>query len=435
MKRRLRQFELLHVNLWRVSLCLSIACMLCWHGEQCEAQDASRREEALILAQLEDLPAPGDSTSVRREDGRRPTPTVAENENQSAEDDDTPTIELSDEDDIFDDVEVVPLCTTEEAINRGIWYTNLEFVYLFQQPLKNNFTLATDTSASFDNEMTTNNFKLRWRPGTRITLGRDLGLSFLDQNQSIEVTYFGLFDWFHETSLSGPGGAATVTTEFLSGFLPANTIRGQYQTQLNSIEINLRVHDRLEQDRLIMAPDGTWSRQCKPGFLQSFFAGVRVIKFDQEFVLSATRDVAGSGYQTTQKIATQNDMFGVHLGTEWIHQDCRWNWGMRFKLGAMINDADQQRRDFAVFEGGGTAEFEQIGSDDQLAIEFDAGIFAEYHLHPGVTLRASYDALWLHGVAEAPDGLEDFGFGLSSDIDANENGIFHGLSLGLEMRW
>ena len=52
-----------------------------------------------------------------------------------------------------------------------------------------------------------------------------------------------------------------------------------------------------------------------------------------------------------------------------------------------------------------------------------------------VGFRVAYDAMWLHGIAVAPDAVQDFGFGLDRDIDANENGIFHGLFLGLDMRW
>ena len=410
-------------------LAIAVVVAVCVLPVGLRAADYDADQEAsVILAQLVDEPSADDTdTSVLAAPAELPSP---------EEKIEAPDLELSKEEDLLEQEHVIPLCTTGETFDGELWYSEINFVYLYRQKNRTNFMLAVDTaSTTFVDDLTTDNFQLRWRPGMSVTLGRSLGSDNNDRDQSLEFTYGGLFNWFHETSITGPGGSATINNLFLSGFLPANTVSGQNEAQLNSFEFNFRRHERLKKDRLIMAPDGTWTRQCTPGFVQSIFGGIRYIKYDETFHLFSSRTVPGSGYEVQQLYDAQNDMFGIQGGFDFIHQDCRWYWGLRMQGAALINLADRRRQDIAVFEGGGTSNFEQTGSDDQLAIALELGLFGVYQFHPKVGMRVAYDAFWLHGIAQAQDAVEDFGFGLENDIDAGENGIFHGLFIGLDMRW
>ena len=411
----------------RLLLAVAATIALGLNGTHTWAND--RDEEMLVLSLLEDEPSDDDPPFSET--------LTAPGDIVSPTDDEDPTkIELSDEEDILQE-EVIPMCTTGRVYDGDLWYTHFDFVYLFNQPLRKRkqfeIALATDNTTV----LATENLKLRWRPGMRGTIGRQLGVDNLNRDQSLEFTFWGLFDWVEQTSLSGLGGSATVRNEFLFpvGFLDANTVGAEYEATLNSYEINFRLRKRLKKDRLIMAHDGTWSRQAEPDFLTSYYGGLRYIRYDTAFVMRSVREDAATGYDAVQAVETRNDLFGIQVGLDLIHQDTRWYWGIRNKFGALINAAHQDRRDFVVFEAGGDGEFTQEGDDNQLAFMWELGAFANYQIHPNVAARISYDAMWLHGVALAPSGVDNFGIGLSEDINANENGIFHGLSLGIEMKW
>jgi hypothetical protein len=384
-------------------------------------------EASYILAQLEDAAADDQPLAEQ---------SLAAPNELPAPDDEAAKIELSDEAELLEQEEVIPLCTTGEVFEGRLWYTKFDFIYLFKQPLKNNFTIANDTAdPEQTTDLLTDNLKLRWRPGMRVTIGRELGTDNLNRDQSIEFTYAGLFDWLESTTLNGVDGGDSVSNVFMSFFPDANSVEAEYQTELNSFELNFRLRPRLEEDRLIMAHDGTWTRQCSPGMTHSIFGGLRYIKYDESFVIRTSNTEPGTAYNAIQIVETQNDMFGIQFGGDLNHNDCRWYWGLRGKVGMLINAADKYRRDAVTFDGGFVGEFEQRGDDNQLALALDMGMFAAYQFHPRVSARIAYDATWLHGVAIAPDDIQEFGFGLTDEIDANENGIFHGLSLGVEMRW
>ena len=386
-------------------------------------------EERYILAQLEDTPS----------DDGTPTPETlaapAELPMPNGSDDSTAISLSEDEEELLELEQAIPMCSTGEVYDGGLWYVQTDFVYLFNQKLRQDFNIATDEADPENrSDLRTDHLKLRWRPGTRLTIGRELGSDNLSRDQVIEFSYFGLFDWVQGTSLTGFNGGATVSNSFMPFFDPANNVSAEYAADLNSFEVNFRLRPRLEQDRLLMSHDGTWSRQCTPGLRSSYLAGLRYIKLDEDFDIFTTRTDATS-YNATQSVEVRNDLFGIQGGVELIHQDCRWHWGFRSKIGALINSADRSRRDFVRFQDDSTLEFKQRGEDDQLAIMYEMGMFAAYQLHPKVAARIAYDALWLHGVGRAADGMEEFGFGLSKDMDANENGFYHGLTLGLEMKW
>ena len=411
------------LRLLLVPLAVSVSPVLSW-------ADEADAEAAIILAQLDD----DDSAHAEppaealEPPGELPEPVV---------DDKLTDIELSTEEELLELEEAIPMCTTGEVYDGGLWYQEIDFVYLFKQPLRDSFVIAdgvfdVDDAAS----MSTHNLKPRWRPGMRYTIGRHLGADNLKRDQSLEIGFFGLFDWQDTTTQTGFLGTPTVANPFMIAFDAANSVTANRRARLNSIELNLRLRPRLPDDRLIMAPDGTWTRQCAPDFITSYFGGLRFIRFEESFSIHSVRTAASlSGpYEALQEVRTANDMVGFQFGTELIHQDCRWNWGLRGQLGIMINAAERKRHD--TFDGdAGSIDFRSSGTDDQLAISLEMGLFAMYQLHPRIAARIAYDAMWLHGVAIAPDGIEQLGSGLTKDINAGENGIFHGLSLGLELRW
>lgn len=328
--------------------------------------------------------------------------------------------------------QVAPICTSGSFLNNGLWYVEEDFVWLGRGPLKDQLSLSSDAFSG--GRITIEDVHLRWRPGARFTLGRFLGRDFNHRDQSLEFTFFGQFKWLAQSTLlsSGAGG---LSSPLLTSFLGADLHRATYDSQLDSYELNFKVSERLPADRLVMAPDGTWTRQCTPSWLISYYGGVRYVKLNEQFLFFAQRNVVGTEYIATERVQTTNHLVGFQIGSDWTDQECRWNWGVRYKGGVYINFAQQNRRDFAFDLLGGSTEFLQSGLEERLAFIGELGLFATYHLHPNIALRAAYDALYLQSVALAPEQLANFGTGLNPDISLGSYLFYHGISFGVEIVW
>ena len=142
-------------------------------------------------------------------------------------------------------------------------------------------------------------------------------------------------------------------------------------------------------------------------------------------------------------IETTNDLVGPQIGAEFINQRERWYWGVRGKAGAFVNFAEQftaaQFNDLRA--PGPDADGDpsiDIAPRDEHATRANEAFFGEvsvmtaYHFTPNFTARASYDFMWLAGVALAPD---QFTFTETARLSLDGVIFYQGLSLGLEIVW
>ena len=72
-------------------------------------------------------------------------------------------------------------------------------------------------------------------------------------------------------------------------------------------------------------------------------------------------------------------------------------------------------------------------SKNNLAAMIDAGLVATYQVRTNFVARVSYDALYITGIATAPENL-----GLEPEwprFEVTGDVLYHGLSVGFEMLW
>ena len=119
-----------------------------------------------------------------------------------------------------------------------------------------------------------------------------------------------------------------------------------------------------------------------------------------------------------------------------IFRHCRWNWGVRAKAGPYVNFCDQTsdivasdtRPDFF------SLSLRRFAKKDDAALVAEFGFVANYKLWPNLNFRASYDFMWIAGLALGPEQLD---FELNAPLQITKDGsiYFHGLSLSAELIW
>ncbi|MEE8451235.1 MAG: BBP7 family outer membrane beta-barrel protein, partial [Thermoguttaceae bacterium] len=130
--------------------------------------------------------------------------------------------------------------------------------------------------------------------------------------------------------------------------------------------------------------------------------------------------------------------FGLQVGFDYVFRKCKWNWGFHGKTGPYINFADQISRivtDAAGDEPAGPdLDVRRVADADDAALLVEVGVEGSYKIRPNMSLRASYDLMWMVGMARAADQL-DFDLGNIPQLNNDATMFIHGLSLGVECLW
>lgn len=334
-----------------------------------------------------------------------------------------------------------------EWLNSGLWYTQADLVMLNRSAVqRRELTALAFVSGSIVQNlalsMTTEAATFGFEPGMRLTLGKFLGRDKKNQDQSIEFSYLGMNEW-----LTGHAVANVTANLFYvslidgdaAGFKFADLHGFSYKSNFNSYEINARVRSRLGKDRMVLKANGHWQRESNKGRMTSYFGGLRLISIDEEFSYFARGRTVFQGatpdaHSGDLLVKANNDMFGFQLGAEFYEQTYHWSYGLRGKVGALVNFADQRSTYQFVDTVTSGTPFNVAANDEQLTLLLELSIAATYQLRPNVALRFSYDLLYLQGLALAPEQLS-FNSQDQARINTGSFTLFDGASFGFEVIW
>jgi len=346
--------------------------------------------------------------------------------------------------------------SSNNTFRRGLWYSKAEFVVLLRTEGQDVPISADQSDGVIDESQFTLNRPVitskttdhTYEPGVRLTLGKFLGQDVANRDHSLEFTFFGLFEFedtasIRSTALPGYLDTALGAFKFETyglGIIGNNVIQGftgglihttDYQTDLNSGEVNYRIMGRPLRDRIALQPNGSWVRHGTASALQTFVIGARYIKMNEEFkYLSEFFESDDTGFLN---VCTGNDMFGLHAGLEISEAYTNWSWGARGRFGGLYNLADRNSFLRVVTNGDVLKQREQKVTKNNLAAVVEAGLAAQYQLRTNLVARVSYDAMYITGIASAPENLglapEWPNFEVTGDV------LYHGLSVGFEMLW
>jgi hypothetical protein len=259
--------------------------------------------------------------------------------------------------------------------------------------------------------------------------------------RALEFSYFGLFQVSGSDVAVSPGaGAFLIFPDNFAGnvFVGLDRLRAEYSSRLNSLEANLPCCCGCCDDSCGECCEGCGDDcGCPEVRCQSYesFAGFRYIHIGEDLNLFAQRTVAGEVEQGNYDIHTSNDLYGLQLGGRTRRTRGRYGWEAMGKAGIFGSDARQRQSvtDFPDFPLRPTVSSSSFG----VAFVGEAKLTALYRLTPIWNLRAGYTAMWIEGLALAPDQL-DFDFASASGGSQLHNGgaiLLHGVNVGIEGRW
>ncbi len=304
---------------------------------------------------------------------------------------------------------------------------DVEALFMSREPRFTGQPIVVDanTSTTF---LSTSDLDFHFDPGLRATVGMPLG-----ECRAVEFTYFGLFQGSASAAVVTPNSTAFLTfPDNLVGnvFVGMDRAEVNYSSQLNSFEVNLPCCcgccDECRDEC------GCGEVRCRSF---TWFTGFRYLNLTERLNISAQRIVAGAVEDGAYNIRTTNNLYGGQLGARLRRSRGRFGWEATGNAGIFGNDAQEMQSvtDFPNFALRPTVS----RSGGEVAFVGETNISAFYRLTDTWNLRAGYTAMWIEGLALAPNQL-DFNFAASpsGNILHNGGGMFlHGVNFGLEARW
>jgi hypothetical protein len=369
-----------------------------------------------------------------------------------------------------------PIESTGTWLRRGFWYAEAEAVVWNRMWNRDDKFFAVADSVVEDNalflggaaavtaSLDTNRLLMlqSTNPGqdasVRATLGQFLFRDSRNRDHTAEFTALGGGDWHQQRVISSPENFGLfVPFHMDGGFFDENpvspTFRDRignrsfdrstrqfiaYSSHYSSIEGNYRVRSRMQRDRLIMDANGHWHRAASNTWVREYLAGLRFIELRDildwraEDIQDINNDTSTEpGNDGNYYIWTDNDLFGVQLGTGLTYEAPRWSLGVTCKGGIFINDA--LGRSSLNFTSDDEDDFDLRLREDELSFVGEAKVMGRFHVTPNVSLRASYEAMMLESVALAPSQanfIPHFGY-----LNTTGDPFYHGASFGFETFW
>lgn len=314
-------------------------------------------------------------------------------------------------------------------------YLQVEALFMQREPRFNRQSIVVDpnTSTTF---VSTSDLDFDFDPGLRATVGMRLC-----GGRALEFTYFGLLEGNSDAVAASTDPAAFLTFPdnlFGNVFVDPDRVGVNYASRLNSFELNLPCCcgccDQCCNGCCEECCDQCRLRESRCQSVE-WFTGFRYVNLGEELHILAERIVAGGLEEGSYDVRTTNHLYGVQFGVRERHTRGRFGWEATGKAGIFANDAHQAQSvtDFPNFQLRPTVST----SGGQVAFIGDANLSALYRLTDIWNLRAGYNAIWIEGLALAPDQL-DFDFASSTGGNRLHTGggmFLHGVNVGVEARW
>ena len=238
------------------------------------------------------------------------------------------------------------------------------------------------------------------------------------------------------------------TTIGVVGFDGADTQSFTESSRTQDFELNFRIHPRPNPNQLVLHPDGRWRLECDPGWDMSYLVGLRYINISEGFFLNSQgiigtflneTQVASNNVSGQYAIQTENNLLGLQIGADVDYHACKWSCGVHTKLGPYVNWSHAIKD--IVNNPAGLPTMQTF--DNQYSINAQrASLLGEvslqgtYRFRPNLIGRASFDFMWITGLALGADQLT-WQIDPQGNDTINTNGtvFYYGPTLSLEWVW
>lgn len=281
------------------------------------------------------------------------------------------------------------------------WYVQAEALYFVNEGHGPNSLSSASALPEFSSEL-----------GLRLTVGRRW-----DCSEALEFAYVGPFEW----QAAGEASGAPLNSNFfvpngdvdISAFNGAEYHRQTYESTLHSVEINERYFD--------------WDTM-------SCLLGVRYIDFEEDFSFESLSP-APAAEQGLFTVGTRNRLIGPQCGLDVIHPigaSNRLSVMAKTKLGVYANLADAEVR----LVNAGTQELDNDDDDVAFAFQGELGVRANLQITRRLSVHCGYELWYLCGLALA-DGQTSLPLtpATGTNLDADQDTWFHGVTLGGQLGW
>ena len=209
-------------------------------------------------------------------------------------------------------------------------------------------------------------------------------------------------------TILSPTGAFTSYLIPLGNGLPS-TISGSYDSSLLSTELNVR-------------------RQAAPDWL-TVLAGFRYLRLSEKGA-TLLQDIGPGLNLATIQNNSNNDLFGAQLGAEIdLLTQGRFNFNTFGKAGLYAN---HNSNNVFISQSAFPATFASSASSTQAAFVGELGFVSAYRITDSLSLRSTYQLMWVDGVALASDQVA-VSNPLVGTASIDRNGTFYqGFFVGLE---
>jgi hypothetical protein len=266
----------------------------------------------------------------------------------------------------------------------------------------------------------TSNFDFNYESGVRATIG--LGHVGNCCLPAWEVSYLGVYDWDDSAALTGIN-ALSLAGDLgfvVNGFTLAEAIRTEYETQVQSAEVNYF---------------GCLYECCRCDCYTrvEWLVGPRYLSLDENLALLGNNvTVANAIYD----VDTDNNLYGAQGGSRIRSFRGCWGYELLGKAGVYGNDASQKQTIVDELGVNDVVLRNAAASGSQTAFVGELGFSLLARITCNSGLRCGYNLLWLEGVALAPEQL-DFSDTAQSGNSLQDSGgtLMHGFNFGLEYGW
>ena len=251
-------------------------------------------------------------------------------------------------------------------------------------------------------------FRPGWGTGLDLSLVRH---RLFQSDSDFELRFFDVDNFSDSQALRLNGNPLVIHTNPATFITGGRDVSSQYSVGLLNAEANLRQR---------VAGNLTWLN------------GFRYLRLNERL---NSQLINGPGVgDIVHSVAADNDLFGVQTGLVLdLVSTCDCCVQLYGKAGVFVNDAGQHTS-LTNFSAPATT-FAVNGDSAQLAGLGEFGVTASRRLSNHVAIRGGYQVMGLYGVATAPRQFASSSFLSGSGISNNDNVIFHGATLQLELTY
>ncbi|HUE71701.1 MAG TPA: hypothetical protein VMP01_12515 [Pirellulaceae bacterium] len=279
------------------------------------------------------------------------------------------------------------------------WYVAADFVPMTFD-WSHDLELARFGEAG-DTALSTSDLDVEFDSGMRITVGRTLGGCY-----QVEGIYQGIYSWDDTAAAASPDGIQDFTN-FLDAFTTETGTQASTSifAKMQSAEVNFRA----------------WLDMPPGPFDVQLLVGARYMNINEDLRFGIDEPASNVLVQTN------NDLWGVQLGV-----DLKWLVHPRAYIhfdgkGAICHNNASLA---TALNGAG-----DVAAGDRTAFVGDLLLTANWQMTPSWSIRAGYQAIFVHGVAISADNLAAnaalLDAGEPVDLDDRGEVVYHGPVLGV----